>query len=277
MNFRFLAAVLLALFSLNAQGGVLARFQFSAKIGGTVDVELFDIDKPATVANFIAYVKSGAWHDCMLDRWEPGFVLQAGSRHLPHDPALLSPLSTQRSFVSTFPMIPFEKDVGRPFSNLFGTIAMARAGTNLNSAQTDWFFNLANNTRLDTQDGGYTVFAKTLRGTNVLDRFAKGHSTLFRLSGTSIPVYSEDAQNGFWIHSDITLLTAQIARVAGGNEISWDSVEGLPNIVEFTKTLPPSWQEAQTVSGTGARLAITNDPGGDTMRFYRVRIQYPAN
>lgn len=280
MIFRFLFAALLLCFG-TTQAGVLARLEFSGKVGGTIDLELFEADKPLTVANFVAYVNSGAWHDCLLDRWEPGFVIQAGSRHLTHNPDLLSPIQTT-SFtpVTPFPKVPFEKNVGRQFSNLFGTIAMARSGTNatpeeLNSAQTDWFFNLSDNLFLDSSAGGYTVFGRTLRGTNVLNTFKTGTTNLYHYPQTTVPLYSEDGRNAFWIHIDISLLTAQIARVAGGNEISWDSVEGLPNTVEFTRTIPAVWEEAQTVAGTGARLSITNDPGGDAFRQYRVRIQYP--
>src|SRR5207245_10506360 len=42
-------------------------------------------------------------------------------------------------------------------SNVRGTIAMARTDV-LNSATNQWFFNVANNTGLDTANGGYAVF-----------------------------------------------------------------------------------------------------------------------
>jgi len=56
----------------------------------------------------------------------------------------------------TFPPVVGEMKL----SNLRGTIAMARVGTDRNSATDQFFFNVKNNTALDTQDGGYTVFGR---------------------------------------------------------------------------------------------------------------------
>src|ERR1051325_2551397 len=141
---------------------------------GVIDVELFELDKPVTVSNFVAYVKSGAWNDNILHRWIPNFVLQGGSYHVPHDPTLMTSWNVNPTLVTSFPTIPFERDVGRHFSNVYGTIAMARVGPDTNSASTDWFFNLNNSHAvLDTQDGGYTVFGAVVRGTNILNRFQR--------------------------------------------------------------------------------------------------------
>jgi cyclophilin family peptidyl-prolyl cis-trans isomerase len=43
-------------------------------------------------------------------------------------------------------------------SNLTGTIAMARVGGQVNSATSEFFINLSDNTGLDTVDEGFTVF-----------------------------------------------------------------------------------------------------------------------
>jgi cyclophilin family peptidyl-prolyl cis-trans isomerase len=275
MKVRWLVFCGLLAFVLGLNAGPLARFKMSPKLNGTMDVELYD-DKPATVANFVAYVKSGAWHDCVPHRWVSNFILQGGSQSRPFYPSLIEPIPTNannqlidnRIPVTPLPPIPFEANVGRKFSNLYGTIAMARAGTDLNSATTDWFFNLSDNLNLDGQDGGYTVFGHLLRGTNVLNQFKGGSS-----NGNSPLVYIEGGVYE-WIHMDITLLTVQIARVTGGNEISWDSVEGKNNLVEFSTVSPPAWQTAATVAGTGARLSVTNDPGSDVFRMYRVRVDF---
>jgi peptidyl-prolyl cis-trans isomerase A (cyclophilin A) len=57
-------------------------------------------------------------------------------------------------------------------SNLRGTVAMARLGGQPNSATSQWFVNLSNNTQLDTVDGGFTVFAKIVTGMDVVDSIA---------------------------------------------------------------------------------------------------------
>jgi peptidyl-prolyl cis-trans isomerase A (cyclophilin A) len=58
--------------------------------------------------------------------------------------------------------------VGKGLSNVKGTIAMAR-GTELNSATSQFYLNLADNTALDTANGGYAVFGKVISGASVLD------------------------------------------------------------------------------------------------------------
>jgi cyclophilin family peptidyl-prolyl cis-trans isomerase len=272
MKFWPVFVSLLFLVAPRSQAGVLARFDM--KKLGIIDVELFEQDKPVTVSNFVAYVKSGAWHDDIMHRWVEDFIIQGGSYKVPASPTN-SPLSVNPVPIQTFPAITNEYSVGRPFSNTYGTIAMARVGGQTNSATSSWFFNVKDNALLDTVDGGFTVFGRTLRGTNILNRFIppSGTTNIWFLSDQTTPVYSEDGATGFWLNVDVTLLTAQIALARGNPQISWNSVEGRPNIVEYTTTIPAVWQTLQTVTGTGATMAIT-DPSPGGMRQYRVRIDY---
>jgi cyclophilin family peptidyl-prolyl cis-trans isomerase len=258
----------------NVQAGVLVRFKMSPKIG-SMDFELFDQDKPVTVSNFVAYVKAGLWHDQVFHRWQPGQFLQGGLFNVAHDPTFTTSWNTEPNQITPFPPIPFERDVGRFYSNVYGTIAMARVGTDTNSAAASWFMNVANNTFFDTQDGGYTVFGRILSGTNALNRFVPntGLTNIYQVSGTEVPVYSEDSINVYLINSDITVLTARIQLARTGRDISWESVEGRANIVEFTRGLPAVWETLTTVTGTGATMSAF-DASSDPMRFYRVRIVY---
>jgi peptidyl-prolyl cis-trans isomerase A (cyclophilin A) len=61
--------------------------------------------------------------------------------------------------------------VNKGLSNLKGTIAMARSA-DLNSATSQFYFNLADNVALDTSNGGYAVFGKVVSGAEVLDAMA---------------------------------------------------------------------------------------------------------
>ncbi len=57
------------------------------------------------------------------------------------------------------------------YSNVRGTIAMAKLGDNVNSATSQWFINTGNNSaNLDVQNGGFTVFGQvTGNGMAVVD------------------------------------------------------------------------------------------------------------
>jgi cyclophilin family peptidyl-prolyl cis-trans isomerase len=156
----------------------IVRFEFvrGTNALGVADVELFDFEKPETVRNFLLYVRSGAYTNMFLHRLVPGFVLQGGGF------AVTNPASADRfsNFLSVtnYGQLTNEYDVGPRRGNVYGTIAMAKLGNDPNSASSQWFFNLANNTtNLDNQNGGFTVFGRVLEsvatndGFNVLEHF----------------------------------------------------------------------------------------------------------
>jgi len=149
---------------------VRLRISHGTTVVGDIDIELYDSEKPVTVSNFLAYVQSRKYDNSILHRCNPGFVLQGGGWTVP-SPEFLGPFQTV-SRITPFPAITNESLVGQHFNNTARTIAMARDGTNLNSAQSDWFFNLVNNSpNMDTNSGGYVVFGKATNGLNVLDYF----------------------------------------------------------------------------------------------------------
>jgi cyclophilin family peptidyl-prolyl cis-trans isomerase len=154
-----------------SNSAVRFRVTFGANLAGDLDIELFG-DKPVTVSNFLAYVQSGKYDRSILHRCDPGFVLQGGGWTVPN-PRHEFPF-VQVSRISQFPAITNELAVGTPYNNTNFTIAMARDGTNLNSARSEWFFNLANNSpHLDTNDGGSVVFGRVTNaaGQNLLRQF----------------------------------------------------------------------------------------------------------
>ena len=134
---------------------------------GTVEVELFDRAAPATVANFLRYVQADRYDNTVVHRSVPGFVVQAGGyRYVSTDTGLALP------HIDTYPNVVNEFSPTR--SNLRGTIAMAKLGSDPNSATSEFFFNLANNSsNLDNQNGGFTVFAQVIsQGMTVVDGIA---------------------------------------------------------------------------------------------------------
>ena len=139
---------------------------------GDFDVELFDQEKPETVRNFLLYVHSGAYSNTFLHRCVPRFVIQGGGFSATN-PASANAFSTYLE-VTNYGRLDNEFSSGPVLSNTFGTIAMAKVGSDSNSATSQWFFNLASNTNLDTQNGGFTVFGRILtnsNGSNVLSYF----------------------------------------------------------------------------------------------------------
>jgi len=126
--------------------GPIARFDTAS---GAIDVELFSEVTPLTVANFRAYVNGGRYKDTFIHRAMPGFVIQGGGYKIAPDVPHIAAFA------------PVKNEFQR--SNLPGTIAMAKLGGDPNSATSEWFFNLADNSaNLDNQNGGFTVFGKIL-------------------------------------------------------------------------------------------------------------------
>lgn len=130
---------------------------------GNINIQLFDETAPQTVANFLSYVNSGAYDNSFIHRSVPGFVVQGGGFNWDIDTLLPRKILTSAPVVNEFGA-----------SNLRGTIAMAKVAGNPNSATSQWFFNLSDNSRnLDSQNGGFTVFGQVIGdGMQVIDTIA---------------------------------------------------------------------------------------------------------
>lgn len=129
---------------------------------GDFEVNLFDKTTPETVKNFLAYVNADKYEDTVMHRLVPEFVLQGGG--FQYDGSLPLNAVAQNAAVVNEPV----------YSNRRGTIAMAKVGSNPNSATSQWFFNLKDNsTNLDRQNGGFTVFGQvTGNGMAIIDAMA---------------------------------------------------------------------------------------------------------
>jgi cyclophilin family peptidyl-prolyl cis-trans isomerase len=126
---------------------------------GPVVLDLLTEDAPLTVANFLSYVDDGSYRNVLVHRSVRNFVIQTGGFKLN---ATVDPLLTRPPVVNEFRI-----------SNTRGTVAMARMGGQTNSATSQWFVNLADNSQLDSVDGGFTVFARVRgNGMSVFDQIA---------------------------------------------------------------------------------------------------------
>jgi cyclophilin family peptidyl-prolyl cis-trans isomerase len=125
---------------------------------GDIEIELLTEDAPNTVANFLRYIESGKYTKSFLHRSVPGFVLQGGGFTFD---------GNNSNFIFTFEPIENEFKV----SNTRGTVAMAKIADSPDSATSQWFINLTDNSEsLDNSNGGYTVFARVIgNGMQVAD------------------------------------------------------------------------------------------------------------
>jgi len=148
--------------------GTIVRFDVNAAAPlDRVYVELFDQEgpdrlrtTPATAANFLSYVDGGHYQNTIIHRSVPGFVVQGGGFTATGTPDLVSNVTQFAAVVNE----PKPTSATAP-NNIRGTIAMAKLGSDPNSATNQWFFNLADNSaNLDNQNGGFTVFGRVLGG-----------------------------------------------------------------------------------------------------------------
>lgn len=126
--------------------------------GGPVTVELFDRQAPRTVANFFNYITDGDYTNSIFHRSAKllsgaPFVLQGGGFTFRAGPSRLEAVPTD-------PTVQNEPDAANR-SNVRGTLAMAKRGGDPNSATSQFFFNLGDNSAdLDNNNGGFTVFGR---------------------------------------------------------------------------------------------------------------------
>ncbi len=141
---------------------------------GSFQVQLFDTTAPQTVANFFDYILAGDYNNDIFHRLainttgtgstatSSKYVIQAGGFNY------VNGTNGQKNTIvplTTLPDVPNEFNSSR--SNTAGTLAMAKLGSNPNSASSQFFVNLGNNSsNLDTQNGGFTVFGKIVGQTS---------------------------------------------------------------------------------------------------------------
>jgi cyclophilin family peptidyl-prolyl cis-trans isomerase len=173
--------------------GTVVNFLVSGFASGPTNivVELFDHDKPATVENFVHYIRPAnsvvaVYSNWFFDRLIPGFVLQSGdfvaADRTNTEPFFDTVYSIYNNFVDPNglglnPPLPYQVDneyyVGPVVSNRAGTLSLALPAGNVNGGNSAFFFNLVDNPELDSAaDGGpFTVFGRVIGGTSVLNYF----------------------------------------------------------------------------------------------------------
>ncbi len=126
---------------------------------GVIMLELDGDKAPATVANFLKYVKEGFYDGTIFHRVISNFMIQGGG------------FTDDMVQKTTHPPIQNEADNG--LSNDIGTIAMARTN-DPHSATSQFFINVKDNHFLNfrsqsPQGWGYAVFGKVTQGMDVVN------------------------------------------------------------------------------------------------------------
>jgi peptidyl-prolyl cis-trans isomerase A (cyclophilin A) len=132
---------------------------------GSMVVELNPTATPLSTDNFLQYANSKFYDNTIIHRIVTTGIFVAQGGWLTPTPAVQP---GQKAAIAL--------EVNKGLSNLKGTIAMARSA-DLNSATSQYYFNLADNVALDTSNGGYAVFGKVVSGAEVLDVMASVKTT----------------------------------------------------------------------------------------------------
>ncbi len=129
---------------------------------GTIVIELYPDKAPATVENFLRYVKDGYYNGTIFHRVIPKFMIQGGG----YDQAYQKKQTDK----------PVRNEADNGLQNSIGTVAMARTN-DPHSATSQFFINVADNAFLNfraptTRGYGYTVFGKVIKGMGVVNGIA---------------------------------------------------------------------------------------------------------
>lgn len=270
------------LLSATAYAQVVVRMETNL---GDIDIELYDEAAPITVENFLNYVNSGRYNGTFIHRSMPGFIIQGGG----HFPA---PGTGFITAVTADPPIVNEYDPSR--SNIRGTIAMAKLPDDPDSATSEWFFNLADNSaNLDVQNGGFTVFGQVINaGMDTVDAIAA--LTIINCGSiffTDLPlidlVTCPDVNQ---LQSLVTISNAREILNVQGNQALLEDFAG--NLVSLTAVAPATLSKV-SVSDNPHPGSAPNDttfqegffsfqldnvtPGGSTMVAMQLPVGYVPN
>ena len=136
---------------------------------GSFTIELFPKEAPLSTENFLQYADEGHFVTTIFHRVIPGFVIQGGG--------LTADMQQKKT------RAPIKNEAKNGLKNSRGTLSMARTN-DVDSATSQFFVNLVDNTSLDNKPGnyGYAVFGRVVEGMDVVDKIAavetsrrKGH------------------------------------------------------------------------------------------------------
>ena len=256
---RYLRIILLvSLMSLSPFTHANSVACFNSNIGNYC-VELFETQAPRTTTNFLEYIHNGSYTNGIFHRSVPNFIVQAGGFRIAN-----SDQGVSLAAVSKLPPIENEFKI----SNTRGTLAMAKVAGDPDSATSEWFINLNDNTEnLDNQNNGFSVFGRVIfDGMDVID--AIGNLPVTNLGGNLanaptinydgvqllisnlVQINSIEVTEVSGIFSDGFLSFSVDAGSSGLLDVSLQLIEDSPNII--FELDPSSITPIQTLPENGA-------------------------
>lgn len=125
---------------------------------GDIKIEMYADKAPATVANFVTYVKEGFYSNTLFHRVIKGFMIQGGGFN--------------QEMIQKPTHATIKNEANNGLKNVIGSIAMART-QDPHSASSQFFINVADNNFLDFKNEsvggwGYCVFGQVVEGMAVV-------------------------------------------------------------------------------------------------------------
>jgi cyclophilin family peptidyl-prolyl cis-trans isomerase len=195
---------------------------------------------PNTVANFLKYITSSEYANTIIHRSIPGFIVQGGGFY------------SNGSSPTSFGTIDGESSTATLKNATIGTIAMALPSgpDSANGGSDNWFFNLADNSGLDSasnptnsssenpNQGPFTAFGETIyNGLTAINAIA------------AVTVYNASSLNSAW--SNLPLQNYDNAAIVPSNYITTNfTIESNP--LTFTVSSSVPGDVTASISATGS-------------------------
>lgn len=215
---------------------------------GSFTIELFDEAAPDTVSNFLGYVDRGDYARSLFHRSVTDFVVQAGAYQWQRDCATgMDP--TTCSVISIPTQGAVQNEPGA--SNTRGTLAMAKVDGFPNSATSQWFVNLADNSELDEMNGGFTVFGQVL-GDGLAVADAINDLPIINVGGgvSELPVRDFNSQ-GSQLPVEANLVLINMHRV--------DRFSSAVNVFEYSTALLSMSVDAGDLGNLSLNMRLVDD------------------
>ena len=237
---------LIAILMLLASGQACATIVRVDTPLGSFSIDLLEEQAPNTVANFLAYLRDGSYDNAIIHRSSHGFIVQGGGFTFADN---------------EFAAVPTKPPVVNEFglSNVRGTVAMAKVGGDPDSATSQWFVNVEDNSaNLDGQNGGFTVFGQVLgNGMQLVDTL------------NSIARYNLDGS----VLTEVPLLLSGAIETVTAENVLFTRITEVTGF-EINAGLSGAWFNAAT-AGQGWLVDVIDS--GDRQEIFLAWFTYDVN